>query len=80
MGKSNGPTRPNVIPDLASQAKERNLRVGFSTFSLEGLERVQCSDADFLKIGFGNENLRNWSLRPNPFRHATLTLIRKVEE
>ena len=53
---------PHVMEDLVLHAKERDLQVGFSTFSLEGLERVQCSEADFLKIGSG-EAIQEWFLR-----------------
>lgn len=51
----------SIMEDLVMHAKEVNLEVGFSTFSLEGLERVQKSGADFLKIGSG-EAIQEWFL------------------
>jgi len=50
-----------TMQDLITHAKERSLKVGFSTFSLEGLNRVQESSADFLKIGSG-EAIQMWFL------------------
>lgn len=52
---------PEVMGDLVSHARDRGLRIGFSTFSLEGLERVAEAKPDFLKIGSG-EAIQKWFL------------------
>lgn len=50
-----------VLEDLVTHARERSLNIGFSTFSLEGLERFESLAPDFLKIGSG-EALQPWFL------------------
>lgn len=54
--------RPEVIGDLIAHAHEKSLAIGFSTFSLEGLDFLGESDMDFLKIGSG-EAIQSWFLR-----------------
>ena len=53
---------PGMMADLIDHAQKRGLRIGFSTFSVEGLARIRKSEADFLKIGSG-EAVQHWFLR-----------------
>lgn len=53
---------PGLMNDLIAHSRERSLEIGFSTFSLEGLERISASESDFLKIGSG-ESIQPWFLR-----------------
>ena len=53
---------PGLMADLIAHARERSLQIGFSTFSLAGLDRIKASDSDFLKIGSG-ESVQPWFLK-----------------
>lgn len=50
-----------VVEDLIAHSRELRLLVGFSTFSLRGLEELSYLDFDFLKIGSA-ESIQNWFL------------------
>jgi N-acetylneuraminate synthase len=52
---------PSMISDLVDHSRARGLEIGFSTFSLEGLDILKNASIDFLKIGSA-EALQPWFL------------------